>query len=101
MAIADTCKDCQRGNHHEGQSAGLNDGSGCCCECSNQPARCKGCDGSTRTCGAPDCGKGCRCEDCYCTECETHTGEQLVPAANGVMCCRGCAKEIATEYEPL
>lgn len=30
---------------------------------------CKTCQNSGKVCGAPDCGKGCRCPDCYCDEC--------------------------------
>jgi len=30
---------------------------------------CKTCENTGRVCGAPDCGKGCRCPDCYCEDC--------------------------------
>jgi hypothetical protein len=30
---------------------------------------CKTCENTGRICGAPDCGDGCRCPDCYCEDC--------------------------------
>ena len=33
-------------------------------------AICPECQDTGKTCGAPDCGKGCRCPVCYCDECE-------------------------------
>jgi hypothetical protein len=42
---------------------------------------CKTCENTGRICGAPDCGDGCRCPDCYCEDCNG-SGAERQPLPN-------------------
>lgn len=56
---------------------------------------CETCGGAGKVCEMPDCGKWCRCPDCYCKEC-TFAPCQCLPTPQRMLRAK-LAHEIAHE----